>query len=127
MNEIIPNGTEVLIFKYVKELGNNQDEHNYIVGVVKNSIISEDLGLENQVRIYEVIGEDGNYYAGTYGVGMVGKSFFRTVDDHISYLEGKIRNNFLKMEEMKNENSDHFRTIDKLKEHKIEKVRRRVK
>lgn len=36
--EIIPNGTEVLIFKYIREW-NKQDEENYIVGTIQTSIM----------------------------------------------------------------------------------------
>ena len=31
MEKIIPNGTEVLIFKYIREWGPNQDDENYII------------------------------------------------------------------------------------------------
>lgn len=60
--KIIPNGTEVLIYKYVREW-NKQDDENYIVGIVQSSKTSDDLSYHGSPwyeQIYEVLGEDGN-------------------------------------------------------------------
>lgn len=96
MKKIIPNGTEVLIFKYVREWKLNQDDEHYIFGVVQSSKKSDDLSCRGSLwyeQIYEVLGEDGNKYIGTYDRGLIGDSFFRTRDDHIEALKRKISNN----------------------------------
>lgn len=40
---IIPNGTEVLIFKYFREWGTSQNDEDYIIGIVQSSEKSDDL------------------------------------------------------------------------------------
>ena len=79
MEKIIPNGTEVLIFKYIREWGPNQDDENYTVGTIQSSKTSDDLSVHGSpyyVQIYEVLGTDGKKYIGTYGTGLIGNSFF---------------------------------------------------
>ena len=101
---IIPNGTEVLIFKQFMEGG--RDDENYIIGIVQSSKISDDLSYHGSPwyeQIYEVLGEDGKRYRGTYGSCWIGNCFIRTKEDHISILRHRIINNeeeILKLQEI---------------------------
>jgi len=57
---IIPNGTEVLIFKYIREW-DKQNEENYIIGTIQSSKTSDDLSYHGSPwyeQIYEVLGQD---------------------------------------------------------------------
>lgn len=111
---IIPNGTEVLIFKYIREWGPNQDDENYIIGTVHSSKTSDDLSYHGSTwyeQIYEVLGEDGKRYIGTYGSGLIGNSFFRTKEDHISVLKRRINNNEQEILKLKEKNDRYFRKI----------------
>lgn len=115
--EIIPNGTEVLIFKYVREWGPNQDDENYIIGTVQSSKTSDDLSYHGSSwyeQTYEVLGEDGKIYCGNYGRGCIGNSFFRTKEEHISVLKSRINNNEQEILKLKEKNDRYFRTISKL-------------
>lgn len=125
MNKIIPNGTEVLIFKYVRELGPDQDDENYIVGTVQSSEMSNDLSMHSSpyyVQVYEVLGKDGNIYIGTYGTGSIGNSFFRTKEDHIDILSKKISCNEQDMLRLKEKNMEYKAQISLLKK-EMEKQR----
>ena len=115
---IIPNGTEVLIFKYVREWGSNQNDENYILGTVQSSKISDDLSCHGSPwyeQIYEVLGEDGKIYRGNYGSGLIGNCFFRTKEDHINFLKRKITNNEHEMLKFQEKNDRYYREIIKLK------------
>lgn len=117
MEKIIPNGTEVLIFKYIREWGVNQDDEHYILGVVQSSKKSDDLshhGSPLYEQIYEVLGQDGNKYIGTYNRGLIGDSFFRTREDHIETLKGKISNNNEKILIMQEKNIEYNNQINLL-------------
>lgn len=107
---IIANGTEVLIFKYVREWELNQDDENYICGIVQSSKISDDLswhGSSWNELIYEVLDEDGNRYVGSYGRGVRGNCFIRTREDYIRFLKDRI--NYNKQEILKlNEINDRY-------------------
>lgn len=114
MEKIIPNGTEVLIFKYVREWGPNQDDENYIVGTIKSSRMSDDMSIHGSlkcVQIYEVLGEDGNRYIGTYGNGIIGNSFFRTKEDHIKILKRKQSTNREKILKLQEKNFEYDKQI----------------
>ena len=116
---ILPNGTEVLIFKYVRKWGPNQDDENYIIGTVQSSKTSDDLSYHGSPwyeQIYEVLGEDGNLYIGTYGRGLIGNSFFRTKEDHISVLMRRINNNEQEISKLKEKNNIYVREINNLEE-----------
>ena len=96
MEKILSNGTEVLIFKYISAWGPNQDDENYIIGTIQSSKKSNDLSIHGSsytVQVYEVLGNDGRIYIGTYGSGLIGNSFFRTLEDHIKALKSKISRN----------------------------------
>lgn len=124
--KIIPDGTKVLIFKYGRGW-DRQDDENYIVGTVQSSKTSDDLSYHGSpwyVQIYEVLGEDGNIYVGCYGTGIIGSSYFRTIDDHISFLKNKITNNEQEILRIQDENDKYFKQITKLekKQEQIELV-----
>ena len=124
---IIANGTEVLIFKYVREWELNQDDENYICGIVQSSKISDDLswhGSSWNELIYEVLGEDGNIYIGTYGRGIIGNSFFRTKEDQISILRNRITNNEQEMLKIKEKNDIYFKQIIELENKSKQKEKR---
>lgn len=117
MEKIIPNGTKVLIFKYVRACGPNQDDENYIVGTVKSSRMSDDMsihGSSKYVQIYEVLGEDGKRYIGTYGSGTIGNSFFRTKEDHIKMLKRKQSINREKILKLQEKNFEYDKQISLL-------------
>ena len=117
MKKIVPNGAEVLIFKYVKEYGFEQDEENFIRGIVQSSESSPDLANHGNPwykEIYEVLGEDGKTYHGAYGFGIIGDSFFRTVEDHIEIINHKISLNNKQIKKMENENTKYLETINNL-------------
>ena len=125
MNKIIPNGTEVLIFKYVRELGPYQDDENYIVGTIQSSEMSNDLSMHSSpfyVQVYEVLGQDGNKYIGTYGTGSIGNSFFRTKEDHIDILSKKISCNEQDILRLEEKNIEYNEQISLLKK-ELEKQR----
>lgn len=118
MKEIIPNGTEVLIFKYVSGLGPKQDDEHYILGIILSSEMSENLsyhGSSWHERIYTVLGKDGNKYIGTYGTGLLGNSFFRTREDHVEILKRKILNNIESISMLQEENVEYNNQIELLK------------
>lgn len=124
---IIPNGTELLIFKYVRKWGPNQNDENYIIGTVQSSKISDDLSCHGSPwyeQIYEVLGEDGNIYIGTYGRGIIGNSFFRTKEDQISILRNRITNNEQEMLKFKEKNDIYFKQIIELENKSKQKEKR---
>ena len=117
MEKIIPNGTKVLIYKYIREWGPNQDDENYIVGTIQSSKTSDDLsthGSPYYVQIYEVLGTDGKKYIGTYGTGLIGNSFFRTIQDHINFLKRKISRNNESILELQEKNNEYKNQISLL-------------
>lgn len=94
MEEKKPAGTEVLIFKHVREWGPKQDNIHFKKGIIQNSFLTEDLATHGSPvfkNFYTVLGEDGCLYFGTYGEGTIGGSFFRTKEDHQAYLSNEIR------------------------------------
>ena len=115
--DIIPNGTEVLIFEYIREWGPRQDDENYISkGIIKSSKQSEDLSYHGSPwyeQIYEVLGEDGKEYTGTYGIGSVfnGNMFFRTKEHQIYVLNLKISDNEEKILKLKEKNNEYLKKI----------------
>lgn len=112
--KLIPNGTEVLIFKYIREWGPNQNEISYITGVVQSSELSDDLSCHGSLwteYIYNVLGIDGKTYIGTYGSGLIGNSFFRTKEDQIKYLMRKINDNNQNITNLEEENNSYFNEI----------------
>ena len=112
--KIIPNGTEVFIFKYIRAWGSDQDDEKYIIGTIQSSKTSDDLSYHGSPwyeQIYEVIGEDGKQYIGTYGRGVIGNSFFRTKEDHISVLKHRINENEQEILKLKEKNNKYLDRI----------------
>ena len=115
--DIIPNGTEVLIFKYIRGWGSRQDDENYISkGIIKSSKQSEDLSYHGSPwyeQIYEVLGEDGKEYTGTYGNGSEfnGDMFFRTIEHQINVVNLKISDNEEKILKLKEKNNEYLKKI----------------
>lgn len=114
---IIPNGTEVLIFKYFRERGPYQDDENYIYGIIKSSRTSDDLSYHGSSwyeQIYEVLGEDGKRYVGTYGRGLIGNSFIMTKEDYIRLLKYKISDNEEEILKLNEKNHNYVNKINEL-------------
>lgn len=127
MNKVIPNGTEVLIFKYIREWGPNQNEDHYTIGTIESSKESEDLSYHGSPwyeQIYTVVDENGNKYVGCYGSGLIGNSYFRTKEDHIKVLEGKIRCNEEKITEIQNQNEKYLNQISLLNNNNIKQLKK---
>ena len=127
MKKIIPNGTEVLIFKYIREWGPNQDEENYNIGIIESSEESDDLSYHGSPwyeQIYTVIDKDGKKYIGCYGSGLLGNSYFRTKEDHIRLLEAKIKWNDEKIGEIQNQNQNYQAQINVLLDNKTKQLKK---
>lgn len=114
MSKTIPAGTEVLIFYYNVGLGPNQDDCNFIKGLVESCETVEISTMHgspwNEV-LYKVLGEDNNTYYGNYDTHITGNYYFRTVDDHVKHLQNKIRNNCNQINDLNVENSKLFDLI----------------
>jgi len=129
MNNVLENGTEVLIFKNFKAYTSEQDEINFITGIIVSSKESEDLsyhGSPYYEQIYEVLGKDGKRYIGTYNFGVSGSYVFRTREDHIKRLKAlidinnkeilKIKSKSLEYENQINLlNNNHIKSTNKIK------------
>jgi len=115
---IIPNGTEVLIFKYIREW-DKQNEENYIIGTIQSSKTSDDLSYHGSPwyeQIYEVLGQDEKTYIGCYGRGLIGNSYFRTIDDNINVLKSRITDNEQEILKIQEKNKDYEKQIIELEE-----------
>ena len=126
---IIPNGTEVLIFKYFRERGPYQDDENYIYGIIKSSKTSDDLsyhGTSWYEQIYEVLGEDGKRYVGTYGRGLIGNSFIMTKEDYIRLLKYKISDNEEEILKLNEKNHIYVNKLNEL-ENRLDNLSKEVK
>lgn len=129
MRNVLPNGAEVLIFNYISEWGPNQDEEQFIRGVIKSSKRSDDLSSHESTwheQIYTVLGEDGKEYCGLYGRGIIGNAFFRTIEDHINYLMSKISQNDQKMKNLENENNTYVQKINDLEKLQLESIMEKI-
>lgn len=129
MNEIKPNGTEVLIFKYVRE-NSYQDENNFITGIIISSKQSDDLSYHGSSwyeQIYEVLGEDGKKYYGCYGDGLIGSSFFRTREDHIKRIKNKIKRNEETILNLQDENVKYQQQINSISKNEPKPIKKTYK
>lgn len=127
MEKVIPNGTEVLIFKYIREWGPNQDEEHYLIGTIESSEESDDLSYHGSPwyeQIYTVVGQDGKKYIGCYGSGLIGRNFFRTKEDHIKVLEARIQMNEEKIVDIQNQNQKYQEQINVLSDSKTKQLRK---
>lgn len=125
MKKVLENGTRVLIFKYVRGWSPNQDNEHYISGVIKSSKLSDDLschGSPYYEQIYFVLGDDGEEYYGVYGRGLLGNAFFRTIEDHITYLETEISQNNNQIKKLENINNRYKEIINDLERQKLESI-----
>ena len=101
MEEIIPNGTEVLIFESPRHSYSGYsitDERweTFIRGVVRKTYFSDDLsyhGSPEYVRLYEVIGEDGHTYKVSHFEHYAFNSYCLTIEEQIAHLKKQIIRN----------------------------------
>lgn len=117
IDNIIPNGTEVLIFKFVDVNIIRKTEENYIKGIIKNSEIMEYpvmYGSPYERRIYTVIGEDKKEYYGTYGFSTT-DYYFMTTEDYTKKLQYYISENNNKINNLKNQNNSYNQIINDLR------------
>ncbi len=109
MKEIIPNGTNVLIFPK-----NDNEELKFIKGVIISSSTSCDLAYHGSSwyeQIYKVQGEDGRIYTGTYGSAIIGDFYIRTFTDYLKHIIFLIKRNREKIEKFNEENSILIETL----------------
>ena len=108
MNEIIPNGTQVLVFyqptghKY-----QNSNEGKFIKGTIISSKESEDLSYHGSpwyVQIYTILGEDGEEYEATHNSNLVGAYLFRTPEEQVDRIKYAIQDNHNKIDDINKEN-----------------------
>lgn len=126
MNNIMPNGTEVLLFKNTTN-DIHQDSKRFIKGMVIGSYEEkEELGEDNSLyhQVYVIIGEDGEEYRATAGYAHIGYFFVKTVEEHIEYLANELYNNNYKIEELKVMNKAIKETIKHLNTSKQNSKRR---
>ena len=119
MDKILQNGEEVLIF----HISNGIEEDRYIKGTIISSRESEDLSHHSSSSwyetIYDVRGENGYLYTGTYNHDYIGKYvFFRTPEDYIEYLRKKINKNYKKIYDINCENEIYKQKINSLEQSK---------
>lgn len=113
--KLIENGTEVLIFEYIKGMGPNQNEEHFIKGTIKACRTTNNLSYYDGYwyeAIYEVLGNDGNTYIGPYGNIGIGDSFFRTKEDHIKALQRKISKNEEETIKLQEQNIEYKKQIE---------------
>lgn len=118
IDKIIPNGTEVLIFKfkYMDSGIIRESEKNYIKGVIKTSKKKEYptmYGNHYEEQIYTVIGEDEKEYYGTYDFSNT-DYYFMTIEDYTKRLQYYISENNNKIKNLKNQNSNYNQIINDL-------------
>ena len=110
MQEIIPNGTEVLIFCNLQiGIPTRKDELNYIKGKIVSSELSDDLSYHGSPwyeQIYTVIGEDGNTYMATQNIANYGVFFIRTISDYIKRINYFIEKNNDEINKLNKENEE---------------------
>ncbi len=106
MRDVIENGEEVLIFH---ESGSCRDIKKFIKGKVINSYDSDDLSWHGSpwyVKIYDVLGENGQEYTCTYGhaLNFITSYCIKTVDDYLACVQYTMRDNKNKIEEIRKHN-----------------------
>ena len=118
MNNIMPNGTEVLIFK---NTDNKNQEMNFIKGMVIGSYEeNEKIDSENTITIrhYNVYGEDGEEYNATKNYAHKGNFYIRTIDEYIEYLRNTLFNNNKKIIELNHLNKQISEILSHLSNYK---------
>lgn len=107
--KIIPNGTEVII-PY-------KEDEEYITGVIESSEMSDDLSYHGSAyyeQIYKVFGDNGKIFVCTHGMGVACNCYFRTKEEHISFLKCKITQNEQKIKELEEKNNNYLNKIKEL-------------
>ena len=118
MDNLIKNGDEVLVFNYLSKSKNSENMKHYIKGKVLSSNLSHDLSVHGSAhyeRIYTVLGDDGKYYIGTYGMAWVGNYFILSIEGYISYLKCAISSNNKTIETIQRENDSYKEILNNLK------------
>lgn len=121
MNEIILNGTEVLIFRDMRKYQEKLDDTNFIKGTIISSKESCDLshhGSSWYEQIYTILGEDDKQYIATYKDAYVTDFFIRTIDDHIKCISSSIKNNIEQIESLENKNKNLYNVLEHLNQEK---------
>ncbi len=126
IDDIISNGTEVLIFPYYdicESLQNNNT--TYEKGIVVFSTESDDLALNGSPysrRIYKIVKEDGTFISAVFGYPSVLTNYYiRTKEFHIVCLTDEIFKNQEEITKLKNRNAEISKTINLLANENIEK------
>ena len=117
----LPEGTEVLIFKYVRG-ASKQDNYNYIRGKIKYFNEEGTLLYHNstkEVQIYTVIGEDNQEYIGCYGIGLIWDYYFRTPEDQIKFLKQERQNNLDEIQKINKKNYELDKMITYLNQEEL--------
>ncbi len=111
MEEIIPNGTKVLIFN---KTDSQNDETKFIKGVIIDSWESQDLAYHGSSwyeQIYKIQGEDRKIYTGTYGSAIIGDFYIRTLSDYLKRIRSLIENNCEKINALNTKNAILIETL----------------
>ena len=118
MNNIMPNGTEVLIFK---NTDNKNQEMNFIKGMVIGSYEENEV-IDNEntitIRHYNVYGEDGEEYNATKNYAHKGNFYIRTIDEYIEYLRNTLFNNNREIIELNHLNKQSSEILSHLSNYK---------
>lgn len=86
MEEVLQNGSEVLIFKH-----NEHITENYIKGKIISSFVLE--GMRGYKSLcYTVLGEDGVEYLGERDRSINNSAYFKTKEDYIIFLHKESQN-----------------------------------
>lgn len=120
-NEIIENGTEILIFKYVPEKKINQDYEHFIRGKIIESEILSEVSYNTYpwyVPRYTLLGEDGIIYYGSYKYPSFGDSFFMTEEDYVLFLKNKVSLNNEKISRLEDANERYVDILSSLENDK---------
>jgi hypothetical protein len=70
-------------------------------------------------QIYEVLGQDGKKYIGTYNSGLSGNYIFRTKEDHIKRLKALISLNDKEILKIQSKSLEYEKQINLLSNHHI--------
>lgn len=121
-DEILENGTKVLIFEDGNAKGPLKIDGKYILGTVQSSKESDDLSYHGSCRfeqIYTVLGSDKKLYYGTYKHATYGcgRYYFRTLELQREYIQAYVDGANEKIEELfqyKNAMVDEIVQLDEL-------------
>lgn len=118
MDNILPNGTEVLVFPYIDPQYENKNNYNFKKGIIITSTNSEDLsyhGTSWYKRIYYIKTEDNKDIIAVYGhPSQITNNYIRTKNDHIDHLMNQALKNQNKVLELLDENEKIQSTITSL-------------